>query len=116
MGNAMGAVGQDFSSISINPAGLGLFRRPTFVFTPSVVTTYTTTDFNGSSAFDSKAKGLIDGYRILDSELQGSTGIGEVSITFLPSRDSGTRVRASLQGFVGTREGYIGQIQWTETF
>lgn len=66
--------------------------------------------------FDGKAKGSIDGYRILESELQGSTGIGEVSITFLPSRDSGTRVRASLQGFVGAREGYVGQIQWTQTF
>ena len=62
MGNAMGAVGQDFSSISINPAGLGLFRKPTFVFTPSVVTTYTTTDFNGSSAFDSKAKLSVNNF------------------------------------------------------
>ena len=66
--------------------------------------------------FEAKAKGSIDGYRILESELQGCTGIGEVSITFLPSRDFGTRLRASLQGFVGTREGYIGQIQWTQTF
>ena len=66
--------------------------------------------------FDGKAKGSIDGYRILESELQGSIGIGELSITFLPSRDFGTRVRASLQGFVGAQEGYIGQIQWTQTF
>ena len=41
MGNAMGAVGEDFSSIAINPAGVGLFRKPTLIFTPSILTTYT---------------------------------------------------------------------------
>ena len=56
MGNAMGAVGQDFSSISINPAGLGLFRKPTFIFTPSIITSYTETKLNGYDAFDTKAK------------------------------------------------------------
>jgi hypothetical protein len=66
--------------------------------------------------FDGKAEGSVDGYRIHDSELEGSSGIGEVSITFMPSEDSGTRVRASIQGFVGTREGYIGQIRWTQVF
>ncbi len=55
MGNAMGAVGQDFSSISINPAGLGLFRKPTFTFTPSINTFYTKSEFNGSVGTDSKA-------------------------------------------------------------
>lgn len=56
MGNAMGAVGEDFSSISINPAGLGLFRKPTFTFTPSINTTYTKSVLNGDLATDSKAK------------------------------------------------------------
>ena len=41
MGSAIGAVGQDFSSLAINPAGLGLFRKPTFTFTPSINTTFT---------------------------------------------------------------------------
>ena len=56
MGNAMGAVGQDFSSISINPAGLGLFRKPTFTFTPTINTTYTKTELNENLVTDSKAK------------------------------------------------------------
>lgn len=62
MGNAMGAVGQDFSSISINPAGLGLFRKPTFIFTPSIVTTYTATQLNGQQAIDSKAKLSVNNF------------------------------------------------------
>lgn len=54
MGNAMGAVGEDFSSISINPAGLGLFRKPSFTMTPSIITTYTKSELNGNWGTDSK--------------------------------------------------------------
>lgn len=57
MGNAMGAVGQDLTAISINPAGLGMFRKPTFTFTPSVNTTNTSTHANGGyRAYDTKSK------------------------------------------------------------
>lgn len=56
MGNAMGAVGQDFTSLSINPAGLGLYRKATFTFTPATYTTYTTTDLNEGRGTDSKTK------------------------------------------------------------
>ena len=62
MGNAMGAVGQDFSSISINPAGLGLFRKPTFTFTPSIITSYTKGELNGYQAVDSKAKLSVNNF------------------------------------------------------
>lgn len=62
MGNAMGAVGQDFSSISINPAGLGLFRKPTFTFTPSIVTSYTKSELNNSIATDSKSKLSVNNF------------------------------------------------------
>ena len=70
MGNAMGAVGQDFSSISINPAGLGLFRKPTFTFTPTINTTYTTSELNGSKVSDSKAKLSVNnvGYVGIDKD------------------------------------------------
>lgn len=62
MGNAMGAVGQDFSSISINPAGLGLFRKPTFTFTPSIITTYTKSELSGELATESKAKLSVNNF------------------------------------------------------
>lgn len=35
IGNAMGSLGGDFSSLSINPAGLGVYRRGELVLTPS---------------------------------------------------------------------------------
>lgn len=63
MGNAMGAVGQDFSSISINPAGLGLFRKPTFTFTPSINTIFIESYANGGKpGSDSKANLSINNF------------------------------------------------------
>ncbi|HMN31736.1 MAG TPA: hypothetical protein PKA54_00020 [Chitinophagaceae bacterium] len=35
VGNAMGSVGGDFSALSINPAGIGIYRRGEFVLSPS---------------------------------------------------------------------------------
>jgi hypothetical protein len=35
-GSALGSVGGDFTSLSVNPAGLGIYRRSEFMFTPSV--------------------------------------------------------------------------------
>ncbi len=52
MGNAMGAVGSDFSAIAINPAGLGLFRKSTFVFTPDFTATSTDSDYQGNAGSD----------------------------------------------------------------
>lgn len=48
MSNAIGAVGEDFSSISINPAGLGLARHSSLVFTPGLTFANTNSMFNGS--------------------------------------------------------------------
>ena len=52
MGNAMGAVGSDFSAIAINPAGLGLFRKATFTLTPEFYSTSTSSDYKGNSSQD----------------------------------------------------------------
>ena len=52
MGNAMGAVGNDFSAIAINPAGLGLFRKSTFTFTPEFSVNSTESKYQGDNGFD----------------------------------------------------------------
>ena len=52
MGNAMGAVGNDFSAIAINPAGLGMFRKSTFVFTPEFYAISTESDYKGDNNSD----------------------------------------------------------------
>lgn len=52
MGNAMGAVGSDFSAITINPAGLGLFRKSYVVWTPEFYTISTESKYQGSNGSD----------------------------------------------------------------
>ncbi|MGN0033663.1 MAG: hypothetical protein ACI358_07820 [Candidatus Limimorpha sp.] len=52
MGNAMGAVGQDFSAIEINPAGLALFRKPTFTITTGLSCSKTTSSYKQSEEWD----------------------------------------------------------------
>jgi len=45
MGGAMGAIGGDFTSLSINPAGLGVYRSNEFTFSPSLTWNSTQSDF-----------------------------------------------------------------------
>ncbi len=52
MGNAMGAVGSDYSAITINPASLGLFRKSTFTYTPEFFAISTESNYKDSNASD----------------------------------------------------------------
>jgi hypothetical protein len=45
MGGAMGAIGGDFTSLSINPAGIGVYRSNEFTFSPSLNWNSTQSDF-----------------------------------------------------------------------
>ncbi len=48
VGSAFGALGADFSTASTNPAGMGLFRKSEFAFTPEVTNRNTSSIYNGS--------------------------------------------------------------------
>lgn len=54
MGNAFGALGGDFTSASINPAGLGVYRSSEFVFTPSFGKTSVEANYLNQATSDSK--------------------------------------------------------------
>jgi hypothetical protein len=51
-GSALGSVGGDFSSLAVNPAGIGVYRRSEVTFTPSLTFTKTSADYaaNGTDA------------------------------------------------------------------
>ena len=55
LGGAYGAVGADFSAVSTNPAGMGLYQRSEIIFTPTFVGTKASSTFNGTNADDSKS-------------------------------------------------------------
>lgn len=54
MGNAFGALGGDFTSVGINPAGLGLYRSGELAFTPSFDQTNVESTYLGSMMSDNK--------------------------------------------------------------
>jgi hypothetical protein len=54
MGGAFGALGGDFSVLSTNPAGIGIYRKSEFTFTPSFFNQKTTSDFKGNMLDDYK--------------------------------------------------------------
>src|SRR3954468_4991444 len=43
-GSALGSVGGDFTTLSVNPAGIGIYRRSEMMFTPSIT-------FNNTSGY-----------------------------------------------------------------
>ena len=55
MAGAFGALGGDFSTLSTNPAGIGLYRQSEITFTPSFFNQSTTSNMDGTSLQDSKA-------------------------------------------------------------
>jgi hypothetical protein len=55
MGNAFGALGADFSSLSTNPAGLGLYRSSEFSITPELFSRSTESSYNGFLNDDGRA-------------------------------------------------------------
>lgn len=54
MGGAFGSLGGDFSALSTNPAGIGIYRKSEFTFTPSFFNRKTTSSFKGNSLDDYK--------------------------------------------------------------
>ena len=47
LAGAFGAIGADFSTLSFNPAGIGMYRTSELVFTPSLFVGKTDSEYNG---------------------------------------------------------------------
>ncbi len=56
-GGAFSAIGGDYSTISTNPAGIGLYKKTEISFTPLVVTAFkTTADYRGESTTSNRVR------------------------------------------------------------
>ncbi|MBC7554284.1 MAG: outer membrane protein transport protein [Taibaiella sp.] len=64
-GGALGSVGGDFSSISVNPAGLGVYRKGELSFTPSFKVNSSTSSYLGSTAADNNVRVNINNFSIV---------------------------------------------------
>ncbi|MBU1009565.1 MAG: hypothetical protein KKD74_05465 [Bacteroidetes bacterium] len=54
MGNAFGALGADFSSLSTNPAGIGFYRSSEFTVSPEIYSRKTGSTYNGRFGEDAR--------------------------------------------------------------
>lgn len=52
MGGAFGALGGDISSLSFNPAGIGIYRKGEFTISPGMIDSKTTSTYNGTQGVD----------------------------------------------------------------
>ena len=60
--------------------------------------------------FDGEVDGKINGWRIDEPSLQGSTGVGELGFTVKPVADGGMSIDLGVQGYTGVREGVTGSL------
>ena len=83
MGNAFGALGGDFSSLSINPAGIGVYRSGEFTLTPSFGQTTIDGSYLGNTAKNSEYNLSLDNLGYVAAFSTGETSeTGFVSVNF----------------------------------
>lgn len=77
MAGAYGAVGADMSTLSMNPAGLGLYRKNEMSFTPSFYNNNITSTYNDSTASDSRFNLRFDNFGfVFASKTDGASETG----------------------------------------
>ncbi len=54
MGNSLSALGADMSALSINPAGIAVFKSPQFTLTPNFIINNSNSDYLGNSRKENK--------------------------------------------------------------
>ncbi|MDF2435707.1 MAG: hypothetical protein K0Q95_83 [Bacteroidota bacterium] len=81
MAGSMGAIGGDFSTLSFNPAGIGVFRRSEFSFTaPSLVYKNTSSSYLGKNAGDTKLSVNIGNIGLVGTIVLKDTSSGWKSV------------------------------------
>lgn len=81
MGNAFGALGGDFTSASINPAGLGLYRSSEFTVTPVSMSTRVESKYYGTGREDSDYKFALNNISYVNTiSMAGTNEAGIVNV------------------------------------
>jgi hypothetical protein len=64
-GNALGSIGADFSTLSVNPAGIGIYRSSEATFTPALRINNASSDYLGSTTTDNNTRFGINNFGIV---------------------------------------------------
>lgn len=99
---AFGAVGADFSSLSTNPAGLGLYRTAEITITPSFFNSFNSAEYNGYNSTDYKLNLALANfgyvYTFYTGKAKKSGGLRSVSVAFGMNRQNDFNDRVYIQG------------------
>lgn len=100
-GNVMGSLGADFSALSTNPGGLGIFRNNEFSISPEVFNQKVTAIYNGTAADESKTMFAFSNLGIVFSkELgRGAKGWKYLNYAFGMNRLNNFNSNSTIQGF-----------------
>lgn len=82
MGNAFGALGGDFSSLSINPAGSAIYQSNEFVITPGYYINSSEITVDGQQFSDNDPKFSLNNVGVVGSYKINNTGTGIVNISY----------------------------------
>lgn len=83
MGNAFGALGGDFTSVGINPAGIGLYRSGEFAITPRSISSNMASSYWGNSIEDSQYKFTLNNVSYVSAiPVAARNEAGLVSVNF----------------------------------
>jgi len=80
MGGAFTAIGGDISSLSQNPAGLGVFRSSELTITPQMYNIKTTAGFNGTSSIDNLSNFNLSQAGIVSNIISNNNETGLVTL------------------------------------
>lgn len=64
-GGALGSIGGDFSCLSVNPAGIGQYRRSELSITPSLQIKSTSTAYLSETSTDNNSRATVNNYSIV---------------------------------------------------
>ncbi len=72
MAGSFGALGGDFSSLSINPAGIGVYRKSELTFTPTILFNNTSTSYLNTTSTEDDYKFLMNNFGLVLTSLSNS--------------------------------------------
>lgn len=101
MGGAFGAVGSDFSSIDVNPAGLGVYRSSEFTFTPSFSSTKSRSTYLGSREIETARGFALDNMGfVLSTSPSGNPeqGVSQLNFSFGYNRSNTFKTNTLVKG------------------
>jgi long-subunit fatty acid transport protein len=98
MGGAFGALGGDFSTLSINPAGIGVYRRSEVSFSPSLYFQNTASSYIGATREDTKYNFNFSNAGLVYTFNNAETGWINFNFGFGYNRTNNFNNRTSFQG------------------